>query len=210
MEKIIIGVVAVVFMFNLYTPAYAQSVVGTSSTSTAPVVQADLDALREQLIGLLLQLIEKLQAQLDAEVAKNTTQDAEIEEVKTSIRSSSGGSSSVTAQAEVEEVVDYEAEAREKVGAVSASISVDREEGEAYLSVVNYLDIDTLNINSNDAALEVERSCGTGIANNPHKVCAHYATYTATSTDLIINISFNGVERTLIADIDSNLVRASW
>lgn len=189
-------------------PAQAQIV-----TSMQPASTEQIDSLRQQLIGFLLELIQKLQAQLDAQLAKNKIQDEEI----TTIKKAEDEKPQKLPKPVIEDKsdpVDEVAMARAKVGEVEATANIEEDNGEysVAFSITNYLDIDTISFDANVPSFGIEDGCS-GIKDSELNVCGTSAWYPIASTSeaIIITVSVNGNQKRLKVPFGKrSLQRVSW
>ena len=106
------------------------------------------------------------------------------------------------------------AAARNRIGEPEATASFQEEDGEytVVFSLTDYLDIDTTRFNANVDSLETEGGCSS-IQDSEYEVCGASAIYpiTATSSDVVITASVNGVEKeTYYFDKNGTLLRTKW
>lgn len=195
MKNIVIGTLMAVAIFS--TPLYPTYAQVASST------EEQVASLREELISLLMQLIAQLQAQLDAQEQKDQVQDEEIEVIK-----KTSSTRSTSEPVVFEAPVDTLALARSKVGQIRADLALGEEN--IYFSVYDYLDADTVNFDANTTASSTEGGCNK-IHGTEYQVCGVSAEYPIIDTDLVVTVTVNGVEKTLVLEPGKrSVVKASW
>lgn len=188
-------------MGSLFSPAYAQEV-----GFETPVVQSDLDTLRQQLIKLLFELIGQLQEQLEEQSKSNEVRDQRVTRLEREVVPDK----SVVV---VEEVSDGVEETRKVLGTVTAAASLQEDDEDNLvieLSVTNYLDIDTIEILSSSSTLYSQEACDGVIAGSDHQYCATYQRYAVGDSDLVITISVNGQKKELVFTPNSRTEKINW
>lgn len=193
--------IAVVLMGSLFSPAYAQEV-----KIDTPVVQSDLDALRQQLIKLLFELIGQLQEQLEEQSKSNEVRDQRVSRLEKEVVADKS-------VAVAEETSNGIEEARKVLGTVTAAASLQEDDEDnpvIELSVTNYLDIDNVEISASSSALYSQEVCDGVIANSEYQSCATYQRYAVDGTDLVITISVNGQVKELVFTPNSRTEKTNW
>lgn len=203
MKKLVLGgFVALSVLVTPLAPVSAQV-----ATSTDPVVQDQLDSLRQELIGLLMKLITQLQAQLDAEVAKNVVQDDEIKTIKSS------GTQRVAPVIEDTTTSESIDDVRKRVGTVRASASISEEdEGEYFVlfSIDGFLDVDDVSYSASVDPVESDGGCNS-ISDSDYKVCGVSAMYPiASSTEVSITAVVNGQKKVLNVSFEDKRASVTW